>query len=163
MKRKKVIIFSIVALIVVLSGGTGLTLGLNGYFGGGGEIATDSLTRGLIGYWDFNDGSGTTAKDWTPYANDGTFVGNTAWATGKVGSAVTLDGTNDYVLTTLNVAGQKGLTSAFWFYQTSSSTRETPLGTYTSNSDMAFDVDLVANLRQVQFNIYSMQRPPEEE
>ena len=94
MKRKKIVIFSIVAFIVVLSGGTGLTLGLNGYFGGGGEIPSDSLTRGLIGYWAFEEGTGTTANDASGQGNTGTLTNmdpSTDWVSGKAGNGSALD------------------------------------------------------------------------
>ncbi|MBU0458120.1 hypothetical protein KKF03_01590, partial [Patescibacteria group bacterium] len=125
-----------------------------------------TLDNGLVGYWKFDEGAGTVARDSSANGNDGTLTNMDAedWVDISAGTGTTnfynpyaldFDGSNDYVLTTLNVAGQTGLTAAAWFNQTSSSSaaRETALGTFTGNTDMAFDIDLVANLRQVQFNI----------
>src|SRR4029078_8466855 len=69
--------------------------------------ATRNLTgteSGLVGYWRFNEGAGTTAADLTPNKSDATLGGYTypsvpafgppALATGK---ALVLDGANDYV------------------------------------------------------------------
>jgi hypothetical protein len=53
---------------------------------------------GLVGWWKLDDNTGGTAAD-SAGSNAGTLQGNAAWsAPGKVGvSAVTLDGTGDYV------------------------------------------------------------------
>jgi C1A family cysteine protease len=51
----------------------------------------------LVGWWQFNEGSGGTASDSSPYGNDGTVYG-VSWATSIDGSgALSFDGVNDYV------------------------------------------------------------------
>ncbi|MFH1957290.1 MAG: LamG-like jellyroll fold domain-containing protein [bacterium] len=52
--------------------------------------------KGLVGYWSFDEGSGTTASDSSGFGNGGTLFGP-GWTTGKVGSALDFDGTDDYV------------------------------------------------------------------
>src|SRR3989344_4445776 len=55
-------------------------------------------TNGLIGYWNFDEGSGTIAEDSSGNGNTGTLVNGSTWTTGKVGSgAVSFDGVNDEV------------------------------------------------------------------
>jgi len=55
----------------------------------------------LVGYWDFQDGTGYTAHDKSGYDNDGTFqsaMTQDDWVDGKIGKALELDGgSNDYV------------------------------------------------------------------
>ena len=51
----------------------------------------------LIGWWRFDEGSGTTAYDTSGKGNDGTLVGGAAWATGRFGGGIKLDGTSGYV------------------------------------------------------------------
>ncbi|RLI73252.1 hypothetical protein DRP04_16015, partial [Archaeoglobales archaeon] len=51
---------------------------------------------GVVGSWHFDEGSGTTAYDTSGNDNDGTINGAT-WTTGKFGSALNFDGTDDYV------------------------------------------------------------------
>lgn len=52
---------------------------------------------GLIGYWSFDDGSGTTAEDFSPNGtNIGTLTNGPIWTNGRVGKAVIFDGTDDY-------------------------------------------------------------------
>ncbi len=61
-----------------------------------------SAADGLIGWWKFDDGTGTTAKDSSGLGNDGTFgtEGTPTWVDGIKGGtdrAIYLDGSDDYV------------------------------------------------------------------
>jgi len=49
----------------------------------------------LVGYWKFDEGSGTTASDSSGHGNDGTLIGGPAWVDGVVGKALSFDGTDD--------------------------------------------------------------------
>lgn len=76
-------------------------------------------TSGLIGYWNFDQGSGTTATDSSGSGNNGTLTNGPTWTTGKVGSgAISFDGTNDNVslgrMSSTESASQ--LTWSFWAY-----------------------------------------------
>jgi hypothetical protein len=51
----------------------------------------------LVGWWRFDEGSGTIATDFSGYGNDGTLRGDTAWVTGHLGKALRFDGVDDYV------------------------------------------------------------------
>jgi chitodextrinase len=54
-------------------------------------------TSGLVGYWNFDEGSGTTAADYSGNGNTGTITGAT-WTTGKVGKgALDFNGVSDYI------------------------------------------------------------------
>jgi len=73
----------------------------------------------LVGWWKFDEGSGTTASDSSGNGNDGTLNGDTSWTAGKVGSyALDFDGDGDYV----EIADDDSLTPssqitiAFWIY-----------------------------------------------
>jgi len=54
--------------------------------------------RSLVGYWDFDEASGSTASDRCTYGNNGTLKNSPQWTTGKSGSALLFDGLNDYVV-----------------------------------------------------------------
>src|SRR3989344_2616867 len=97
----------------------GSVAALNGWFGGGGSIPEDTMTRGLVGYWNFDEGSGRVAHDASNYANNG--VASSTWATGKVGGALSFDGTNDYVDAGNNASlnSTAALTVEAWVYPTS--------------------------------------------
>jgi len=70
------------------------------------EIRFHYNRGGPVAQWDFNEGSGDTAYDTTDNNNDGTLNyspagSNTSyadmWTSGKYGSAIEFDGTDDYV------------------------------------------------------------------
>jgi len=54
------------------------------------------LTDGMVGWWRFNEGSGSTALDSSIFRNNGTISGAT-FVEGLFGTALDFDGTNDYV------------------------------------------------------------------
>ena len=68
----------------------------------------------------FNEGSGTTVGDATGNGNSGTLTNGPAWTTGKTGSALSFDGSNDSVYvaksSSLNTA-TTGLTVSAWVYR----------------------------------------------
>lgn len=98
-RKKKLLSGALVIGVVIVT--VGSVAALNGWFGGGNSIPEDTMTRGLVGYWGFEEGSGTVAHDASNYANNGTLnymtTGTDAWATGKVGGALNFDGIDDYV------------------------------------------------------------------
>jgi len=74
---------------------------------------------GLVGWWRFDEGSGTVAGDSSGNGNDGTVYGTT-WVDGKYGKALSFDGIDDYV----NIPASASLQSfdefsiSFWMYPT---------------------------------------------
>ncbi len=78
----------------------------------GNDLNLANFARGLVGYWKFDEGSGTTAKDSSGNNNDGTLYSSSTicstppssncptWTQGKVGGALSFDGMDDYVKTT---------------------------------------------------------------
>ena len=54
--------------------------------------------KGLVGYWSFDEGSGTTAYDYSGNNNHGTLINGPTWTQGKVGGALSFDGVDDYVI-----------------------------------------------------------------
>lgn len=57
-----------------------------------------TLLTGLVGYWNFDDGSGTVLVDRSGNANHGTLLNSPAWtSSGRFGSALTFDGTDQSV------------------------------------------------------------------
>ena len=51
----------------------------------------------LVGWWKFDDGSGTLALDMSGYGNHGALQGDPQWVAGRDGGALEFDGTGDYV------------------------------------------------------------------
>src|SRR3989344_4707522 len=81
-------------------------------------------TSGLVGYWNLDEGPGTTAADSSGSGNTGTLTNGPTWTTGKVGSgALSFDGVNDGVNlgtpNSLNITG--AVTVSAWInYRTAS-------------------------------------------
>ncbi len=86
---------------------------------------TGRLDSGLAGYWKLDENTGTSAADTSTNSNTGTLVSGPTWTTGRIGSAATFDGTDDYIstaLTSLYQFGNQSFSVAGWFKRTSSST-----------------------------------------
>lgn len=74
----------------------------------------------LVGYWDFNEGSGTTFSDKSGNGQDGYFVGNVNWTSdGKFGSALVFNDTTDYARVDDPdfIDGLDAVTIEIWLYQ----------------------------------------------
>jgi nitrous oxidase accessory protein NosD len=56
-----------------------------------------NLSDGLVGYWNFNEGTGSIAHDLSGYGNDGKIFGNAIWTTGRSGYALSFDGVDDWI------------------------------------------------------------------
>ena len=57
---------------------------------------TISPAGGLVGQWNFDEGSGTTAADSSGLGNNATLAGAPTWVTGVHGTAIKLNGTTDW-------------------------------------------------------------------
>ncbi|MDP3015411.1 MAG: LamG domain-containing protein, partial [bacterium] len=79
-----------------------------------------SRNPSLVGYWKFNETSGTNAYDASGRGNNGTLTNGPTWTTGKVGGALSFDGVDDYVdagnAASLNITGE--ITLEAWIYTT---------------------------------------------
>ena len=75
-----------------------------------------TTTPGLVGYWKMNDGSGTTARDFSGWGNDATLVGSPAWVPVANGLALNLNGSTTYATVTDQAALDSGsaLTLSAW-------------------------------------------------
>jgi hypothetical protein len=61
-------------------------------------MALTSTTKAeLVGWWRFDEGSGSVANDSSGNGNNGTINGNPKWVVGYFGSALEFDGTDDWL------------------------------------------------------------------
>jgi hypothetical protein len=78
-----------------------------------------SASAELVAHWKFDEGSGNVAHDTSGNGNDGTFIGDPQWVTGKIGGALEFDGTSDYIeipfSESLRVINQGDFTLTAWF------------------------------------------------
>ncbi len=74
---------------------------------------------GLVGYWSFNEGTSTTAGDFSGSVNNGTLTGSNGlptWVNGKLGKALNFDKVDDYVSLTSDPVGTNIITACMWMY-----------------------------------------------
>ncbi|HET9517944.1 MAG TPA: LamG domain-containing protein [Actinoplanes sp.] len=77
------------------------------------------ITNGPVTYWTFDEHSGRTAADSSGRANVGTLVNSPTRVAGKVGSAVSLNGTNQFVVgARAAVRTDTSFSVAAWVYLT---------------------------------------------
>jgi len=70
---------------------------------------------GLVGYWSFDDGAGTSATDFSGKNNAGILLGGPTWVDGKRGKALSFDGSDDEVgMNPLSISGDVSVTA--WIY-----------------------------------------------
>ncbi|HSB85847.1 MAG TPA: Ig-like domain-containing protein, partial [Ilumatobacteraceae bacterium] len=60
-------------------------------------VSNTATPAGLAAGYPFDEGTGTTAADASGHTLTGTLINGAGWASGKYGTAVNLDGANDYV------------------------------------------------------------------
>ena len=108
----------------------------------GSTTLTVSASTGLVGWWKFDDGSGTTAVDSSGNGNTLSLVNGISWVAGKIGDAISANGTNQYAtVPAINLSGTSTVTVAFWANRTYSTTVESVLlesSTNYNNSTTGF-------------------------
>ncbi len=90
---------------------------------------------GLVGYWKLDEGTGTSAADASVNATAaGTLTNGPTWGTGRIGGAVTFDGTNDYIALSdpangvLDFGDTDDMTIAGWFNRSTFTTTDVIIG-----------------------------------
>ena len=85
-----------------------------------GSKSAKGLSDGLVGYWKFDEGVGTTSADSSGNSNLATFAAGTSapiWNSGKFGIGTSFDGNDDYVSTNLDIStNDTNLTMSAWIY-----------------------------------------------
>ncbi len=81
-----------------------------GQFEVGNNMSLAPFADGLVGWWKFDEGSGVTAADSSGYGFNAAIFNTPTWVAGKGGSAISLNGTNQYASSTPTLT----LTSYTW-------------------------------------------------
>jgi chitodextrinase len=82
------------------------------------SATTQAGGSGPVGWWKFDETSGTTASDSSGNNNTGTLVNGPVWTTGKIGGALSFDGVNDYVSFSPNIpfsTDANSMSISVWF------------------------------------------------
>src|SRR5271157_3491608 len=83
-------------------------------------IATPLQAQSPVGYWTFNDGSGTNAADSSGYGHTATLVNGVSWVTGQAGGAVSANAASrQYVsIPAIDLSSTQAVTVALWVNRT---------------------------------------------
>ena len=61
-------------------------------------VDNDITVSDLVGWWKFDEGSGTVAYDSSGNVHDGNLTNGPTWTNGKIGGALSFDGVDDFVV-----------------------------------------------------------------
>ena len=90
---------------------------------------------GLMAYWPFDEGSGTTAADMSGNGNDGTLNGDAQWVEGMLGGAIQFSGSNgSYVSAPHIPIDSRTFTVALWANASLSSGEQVVFAQHQSGS-----------------------------
>jgi hypothetical protein len=70
---------------------------------------------GLVGYWSFNEGSGTQAGDFSGNGNNGTLTNGPTWVNGRFGKALLFDGSTQHINWSSPLVTAAPFTVCAWF------------------------------------------------
>ena len=77
-------------------------------------LIKDGLLNGLIAWWKFDETSGVVAYDSSGNGHDANLTNGPTWVTGKIGGALSFDGTDDMVRTGLSGMYNQDFTWSTW-------------------------------------------------
>jgi len=88
-------------------------------------VGVANLRAGLVGYWPMEELSGTTLIDASPQGNNAATTGSPTWAAGKIGSALSLNGSTQYALApdSASLDLTSAITMAVWLRPTVTSAK----------------------------------------
>lgn len=79
-----------------------------------------AISDGLVGYWNFDDGTGTNLVDVSANGSNGELrnfpIDNSQWIAGRIGGALAFDGANDYIYVTNYPKPNTTMTIAAWVW-----------------------------------------------
>jgi len=73
------------------------------------------LLNGLVAWWKFDETSGTVAYDSSGNGNDGNLTNGPTWVAGKIGGALSFDGVDDFVQTSV-ASNSLPISISTWIY-----------------------------------------------
>ncbi len=106
-------------LATAVAGGSTTIEASSGSISGSTTLTVTATVPGLVGWWKFDDGSGTTAVDSSGNGYNATLFNGVSWVTGRIGDAVSTNGVNQYVsIPAVNISTTKAVTVTLWVNRT---------------------------------------------
>lgn len=113
-------------------------------------------TPQLLGYWKFDEGSGSISKDFSGLGNDAALINSASWISGRVGTAVKLDGIDDYLdcgsYSGLNLSGS--FTLAAWINPQTLDNSSWPRIFDKGNGSAGYSVFLDSSSHTINYVVY---------
>jgi hypothetical protein len=84
------------------------------------DVNTSWSTDGLVGWWKFDETNGTVAYDSSGNGNDGNLTNGPTWTDGRIGGALSFDGTDDHIImhNFLGIGGRNPRSITAWIKTT---------------------------------------------
>ena len=114
------------------------------------RVAGGIDNAGLVGYWDFEEGTGIRAEDNSINNNHGTLTLGPTWTGGRVGGGLSFDGENDYVDINSAVISGTPFTLCTWYNMSASNGGTTPVwvgSTANDTNNYQFEIDSSSLIR----------------
>ena len=150
MKKQKMMQGHLRALALLVVGAVAATLfafsPTNGLTDVTSQMVATNTSTGLVGYWTFDEGTGSVSSDQSGNYNTAQINGAT-WTTGKFGYGLSFDGSNDSVATNLEIdqsSSTSGATFTAWVKPTGVPSSNNMLRSQiVSTDDVGYDWSLL--------------------
>jgi len=104
---------------------------------------------GLVGYYPMNEGTGTIAGDFSGNGNTGTLVSSPTWVTGKLGQALSFNGSNTVSIpNSSSLSPTASITLSAWVSPVGSGIFKTIIG---KGADKTYEIDTGGGTNSVRF------------
>jgi N-acetylneuraminic acid mutarotase len=110
--------------------------------------------EGLVGWWKFDEGSGTVAYDSSGNGHDGNLTNGPTWTTGKIGGALSFDGVDDHIIMQnfLGIGGRNPRSITAWIKTTTSNSTICEYGKDQDSQRWTFIISAEGYLRNEVYN-----------
>ncbi len=108
---------------------------------------------GLVGYWSMEDGAGTEATDFSGNGHEGALTNGPVFASGKIGQALSFDGSDDYANVGDVLEGLSAITVSAWVKATGYSTYESIVDKFWDGTDRGYKLEYSADSGKFGFNV----------
>ena len=78
------------------------------------RVANFQIDEALVGYWKFDESSGSSASNDAPGGSNGAITGSASWGAGKIGNALGFDGASTYVFVENYDKAKSQLAASAW-------------------------------------------------
>lgn len=136
MRRRRLVALAVMAIFSGMMGYPGPVNAMAASLAADGSAAPalSPVTTGLVGWWQFNEGTGTTAADSSGNGHNATLSNGVSWVTSPTGGGVSANGSSQYVaIPAVNLSATQAITWTAWVNRTYSNAANSVLFEDTAN------------------------------